>query len=796
LVLAFFGRKNFHPSKFYSSYKKEARFLFHIIASFAVIMAPTLSKFQCFECGLEFTKKHDAQNHYSKTHFIQKPQCFQCGAKFSRKGDVKRHYQRVHLNENIVHQCALCGGVFSNSKDFSRHKLLHEPTNSEFTVLSSAFRKKCVIYRKTYAEKMETLDQAFYGDKEKMAEILGYEVTLKKSSKACIIFHAEFIKPLEQTTCVLWLRTATTHLCNLEEIEMFMLEARNNAQRRIEDFTEMGSGWVLDQILSTDIEIGSCPPLNGACNLLSISQLNALQKIKRIRKTKDCFFEAVAFHFRKTDNYYQLHKFIDNHINKTIPSPVKVSDIKRFEKDNSHLDIKINILYSDDEEIYPLLMSKNVGAKHNINLLLFKTAVGKDIISHYAYIDNLNKLLRKKYQRKDGGNAYQNGEACPNCLSHFGSITSLAKHSEGCLVNKPQAVLTPESGEKIKFTKYHKKFRVPLVAFLDFEASQNIPENKCDTCGKKGVTVCPHKTVIKSIQKPITYSLLIVNEKNEIIHKNTFSGENCVEHVMETLLSLENSFMEYVKQNVPMKPLSAKQEIEKRDAVSCHVCEKELGEDRVVDHNHLSGEFIAMAHSDCNLNRRTPRFIPIFVHNFEGYDSHFIMSNLKGDERIYKLEGLPHNTERFKTITINSYVFLDSMAFLSASLNDLVNNLSKNTKHEFNILKQMELYSEKDDYRKSLLIRKGVYPYEFATNIDLLRSTKKLPPIEKFHSILSGTTVSEEDYKHAEEVYKAFNCESMMQYTEIYCATDTALMAEVMLQFREEVYREFNLDCW
>jgi hypothetical protein len=371
------------------------------------------------------------------------------------------------------------------------------------------------------------------------------------------------------------------------------------------------------------------------------------------------------------------------------------------------------------------------------------------------------------------GYGYRNGVSCPNCLSHFGSDKSLEKHSDNCFTNSPQKVIVPPSGETIEFSKYHKKYRVPFIAFLDFEATQNQPDNKCETCSKKKLSICPHKTIIKSIQKPITYSLLILNEKNEVIHKNTYSGEACVDHLIDTLLSMEEKLKEYMQKNIPMSQLTPAEESEKENAVVCHICEKDLGEDRVTDHNHLDGKFIGMAHSSCNLNRKTPRFIPVFAHNLQGYDSHFLVNNMRKDERIYKMEGLPHNTERFKTITINCFMFLDSMAFLSASLNELVNNLTKNKNHEFSILNQMELYKEKEGHLKRLLLRKGVYPYDFATSIDILKDTKELPPIEKFYSLLTNNTISEEDHDHAVSVFKAFKCDSMLSYTELYCQTDT-----------------------
>jgi len=43
-------------------------------------------------------------------------------------------------------------------------------------------------------------------------------------------------------------------------------------------------------------------------------------------------------------------------------------------------------------------------------------------------------------------------------------------------------------------------------------------------------------------------------------------------------------------------------------ATTCHISEKELGDDRVRDHCHLSGKFSGAAHNDCNLNYKVPKF--------------------------------------------------------------------------------------------------------------------------------------------------------------------------------------------
>ena len=63
-------------------------------------------------------------------------------------------------------------------------------------------------------------------------------------------------------------------------------------------------------------------------------------------------------------------------------------------------------------------------------------------------------------------------------------------------------------------------------------------------------------------------------------------------------------------------------------STTCHICEKELGEDKVRDHCHLTGKFRGAAHEKCNLNYQIPNFIPVFFHNLSGYDSHLFIKKL------------------------------------------------------------------------------------------------------------------------------------------------------------------------
>ena len=53
-----------------------------------------------------------------------------------------------------------------------------------------------------------------------------------------------------------------------------------------------------------------------------------------------------------------------------------------------------------------------------------------------------------------------------------------------------------------------------------------------------------------------------------------------------------------------------------------------------------------------------------------------------------------------------------------------------------------------------LLLRKGVYPYEY---MDSLKRFTELPSKKDFYSKLNLEDITDEDYMHAQKVWKVFN---------------------------------------
>ena len=77
-------------------------------------------------------------------------------------------------------------------------------------------------------------------------------------------------------------------------------------------------------------------------------------------------------------------------------------------------------------------------------------------------------------------------------------------------------------------------------------------------------------------------------------------------------------------------------------------------------------------------------------------------------------------------------VFIDSLQFLNASLEKLVSNLAKDVDGKFRVLKK---YTPVE--KVPLLLRKGVYPYEYVDSFQKFQQTN-LTPIEAFFSTLCG----------------------------------------------------------
>jgi hypothetical protein len=746
--------------------------------------------------------------------------CQICGVKFTRADNLKTHIRTVHTRATLVHTCLQCPAVFQNVIALQQHRMTHIRTDT-FSLVKHAFRKNCKLYRK-YAryeagEPIKTLQQLFLQVNNDLKQLLNHEIGMMQKIKCAICIMVEMwklsVEGRIEEVIILPLRTPNRELVNFQDVQEFTIFTLRVCDNFLTDFTNRGSRWQVGEILYLDVEIGNCIPLSGSCEKVQLDfplQVKNVKEAKNIIEPPNCFLKAVASYFVKSVLTENLTEFINQNLKMgNLQLPMRVACIDKFEELNSHLSLKIHVLYSEETRIYPLRISKRSNAKHVIILLLYtvwQKQVGEEkCINHYSLVSNVNNFLRRYYNKKDGKKRGRSASVyCINCLNEFPHAAALKLHEDLCFKQKGQTVLAPVADgiqNYVSFKNFNNKYPLHFTVIADFESLLKSPRYSCKHC-KKLNKDCTHKTLIDNNQQPFMYSLIIIDQHQNLRFHKTYIGKDCAENLLETLLNVEEELATelLIHHDINFKPEDF---VKISEAEDCHICEQPLciGEVAHRDHDHLnpSSNFLGMSHSTCNLNRRVDIKVPVYFHNFEFFDSHFIVKNLHTIRHKLKEQNfsvIASNTERFKKLHISIYDFLDSFAMLSSSLESLVENLKTDQSCEFKIMKQMPIWQQKKLDQKSLLpflLQKGIYPYEYVTSIKKL-TDKKIPRRKHFCSKLSNSGITKEEHKYAKFIFKQFKCKNMIDYSKLYCETDVYLLAEVLVNFRLEILRDFQLD--
>ena len=187
--------------------------------------------------------------------------------------------------------------------------------------------------------------------------------------------------------------------------------------------------------------------------------------------------------------------------------------------------------------------------------------------------------------------------------------------------------------------------------------------------------------------------------------------EDVPEWFLNRLLEIQKMIFKYLYDETRMV-MTADDQVAHAAATMCYICDEPFevsekkGEQKVRDHDHISGTYRGAAHSRCNLLKRRQRKIPVFIHNFRGYDSHLIIAAL-GRHKDQSLKVIAQTMEKYLQLEFSyNLVFKDSLQFLGCSLDLLTKNLLSSGRHNFkHMLNEFKQYS---DAHIDLLLRKGV----------------------------------------------------------------------------------------
>ena len=91
-------------------------------------------------------------------------------------------------------------------------------------------------------------------------------------------------------------------------------------------------------------------------------------------------------------------------------------------------------------------------------------------------------------------------------------------------------------------------------------------------------------------------------------------------------------------------------------------------------------------------------------------------------------------------------------------------------------------FCDNDLNKLILLLRKGVYPYEYMDNWE--RFDETLPDKESFYSSLNMVNIDDIGYRLGNNVFKKLKLKNLGEYHDLYVQGDTLLLADVFENFR------------
>ena len=476
---------------------------------------------------------------------------------------------------------------------------------------------------------------------------------------------------------------------------------------------------------------------------------------------------------QRVSKYKNIGLEIDEAL-KNISFPVELTSIEKFEKKSS---ISINVysyeIIKGRLNVYILYHTKNKQQRH-VNLLLIKN----ENQTHYCWIKDLSRLISNQSSKHDGKIF-----SYDRCLRIFYCKEKLDEHEELCKDHKAVKIVMPKPKSNIKFKNYNHSLRVPFVIYADFECLLH----NINTCQPN-----PEKSYINKYQKhyPISFTYYVKYSNGYYKKPVTYIGEDASKVFVEMMKKESIEIKKVYDKIIPMKKLTKQELIDFKNAKTCHICGYDFNEKdkKVRDHDHLTGKYRGAAHNECNLNYNNPTFLPVYIHNLANYDVHLFIKELGYDKE--NIDVIPNNEEKYISFSKNvkdgiKLRFLDTFKFMASSIDALSSNLKKEqfretTKHFPNEL-------------LDLVIKKGVYPYEYMDDIKKFEENK-LPDKKYFYSRLNKSDISDDEYNHAKIVWEKFNIKNLEEYTRLYNETDVLILADIFENFRDVCLKTYKLD--
>lgn len=806
--------------------------------------------YSCIKCGAKFTRSDNLRRHEKmsckKLHDNGPPAKQQ---KLNPQLATSTNMESQPSTSATVF-CDCCNKLIAANRMSSHMRTLEHRTNScvpltnGVEVVSSAFKCRIVSYRLHSDNCHLDYVMFFNGIKNNFLKLLQDVRRIHKAVKVNMEVFGRYILQsrelsdvksfntpnviVDQSTDLksildIFVDAITTQTSEFQERDsgMFICEKWNSTFYIISSFKI--TGWALERIMYAEVNINKYSPMGGSSYIQLpkfIQNKNAVVNVKN--QDQCCFAWAIisALYPTQTRSHeVSSYPHYSSVLDVTgMNFPVKLCDISKFEDMNN---ISINVYGLESKFENNKIKYEIVGPLHysrkklhvHINLLLVSNECGLNhrcssscIKTHYCWIKDLSRLVSHQISAH-GHKKY----FCDGCLLYFNDERLLLQHQKAdcnhIYTTMPSTQFRVDKYGKqvpeniLKFENIERQMQVPFVVYADFESILK-PIYTCEPNPQRSYTNRTYS------HEPYSFAYLIKCSFDNSINKfQLYRGDNAAKVFVSRLeTDLRELYDKYLDKIIPMLPLTAEENEQFINATVCGICEKPFNgvwDTKVRDHCHLTGKVrLGAAHSICNLNYKLPNFIPVVFHNMSGYDCHLFIKELCS--RKERVDVIPVTKEKYvsftKYIYIRDYVnsrgekkkkylkirFIDSFKFLSASLQNLGNNLA-----DENFEETKRYFPQNEKFR--LMRKKGVFPYSFVDSLDKL-NYPILPPKQDFYDNLNEEHITDADYERARAVWNAFGCKSLGDYSDIYLKSDVLLLCDVFENFRKISLDKYKLD--
>ena len=627
-------------------------------------------------------------------------------------------------------------------------------------------------------------------------------------------------------------------------------------QEKVNTFLQNGSGWKIKKIGTFYVNIVRYAPLGGS-SYIPLPEIirNSRACINVQNKDNRCFLYSLLcglhhdqLNFKHLDRLQQFDKLFamyPDFDNKDMPMDAK--DERKMRKYEKIINRGIWVLLYDGDECKKGIQTfRQASQEYEEKIILLLYSKGEN--NHFVWVKNLSALLAGQATKSERKMHY-----CLNCLARFYKEDRMKEHYQLCIKNETAKTKMSDKDE-LKFTNYAKQLRAPFAIYADGETL--IKPNPCSYL-KMTNSISTHEgcgmnyTIVSYLEKDEETGQIRYTDHGKVVKEFHKFGDGCVRKFLESLMKdCRDLYYRYLHRNQPIRMTD--EDLKNYEiATCCHICGEddfasveevakwEAGKKKkgglhprspVRDHDHLTGQYRGCAHSKCNLAYQVKNCFPVFFHNLKGFDSHFIVREIRSNDCEYT-SVIPLNREKFLTLSLNYKVelykkmektkkgkktktvynhyniqFLDSMSFLNTSLDKLSKTLPTGAfRTTQNLVDEYATCEEEKLEMFELIKRKGVYPYEYMDSWERFEETS-LPPMKRFVSQLNHETkfyqcLSDKqkedlakDYEHAKKVWRVFRCRTMRDYHDLYLRTDVRILGDIFENFRNVSLRKFGLD--